>query len=171
MFRGTTATTLTVAVSVTEVLSSHFTVITVEPRAVAVNLPAESIVPTVVLELDQVTLVTKGLPSWSLTAEVNWKVSRTSRFAEGLSVMLTDAETSGRIVTVAFAWIEVLSSGVTMMTAVPDAAASAVSFPLASIRPAVGGVSVQLTGEPTIVCPLLSVTVAVNVTFSVAVKE
>ena len=106
-----------------------------------------------------------------MTAEVNLKVSETSRSPAGLSVMLTDAEVSGLIVTVASAYMEVLSSGVTLITAVPDADTSAVKFPLASIRPADVGVTAQLTGAPVIVFPFLSVTVAVNVTFSVAVKE
>ena len=63
ILHGNTSSTVTVAVSVTEVLSSQVTVMSVEPGTWAVKLPEGSIVPTVVLELDQVTLVTKGLPS------------------------------------------------------------------------------------------------------------
>ena len=41
------------------------------PAACAVNFPVLSIVPTVVLLLDQVTVAEIGFPFWSLVAAVN----------------------------------------------------------------------------------------------------
>ncbi|VVB93571.1 Uncharacterised protein [uncultured archaeon] len=85
---GVTAVTVAVAVPLTDPLAA---VIVAVPAAFAVNLPVESIVPTVVLLLVHVTVAVIGLPFWSSVAAVKvWVPPTTTDAVAGETVILVN---------------------------------------------------------------------------------